>query len=95
MAQCQSCGAIQKPLDVTWRAECAPVYDSYNSYVVSAGVEQSVRGEAYTGSRFTPRSDIALEGLVARGELASKGSLLDYGCGQGPTSRAAFRLLPN
>ena len=94
LAQCKFCGTVQKPLDAAWLAECEAIYNSYDSYSGSGGVEQSVRGGALTNDRFAPRSDLALEALLSRGALSSNGRLLDYGCGRGPTTRAASRLLP-
>ena len=94
LAQCKLCGTVQKPIDATWQAECDSIYNSYDSCSGSGGIEQSVRGGAVTGGRFAPRSDLILEGLLSRGGLPCSGRLLDYGCGRGPTARAAFRFFP-
>ena len=94
LAQCEQCGIVQKPFDSLWLAECESIYSSYNTYAGSGGIEQSVRGGTEYGGKFAPRSYLALERLISLGDLTSCGRLLDYGCGRGPTTRAAFKLLP-
>ncbi len=90
--QCRRCGAVQKCNDAAWRADCATIYAAYDSYGLSGGVEQSVRSG--DGIEFAPRSEIILRQLKYRTDLPKVGRILDFGCGKGPTSRAASRVLP-
>jgi SAM-dependent methyltransferase len=92
LVQCESCGAVQKRDDAAWRADCAAIYAGYDNYSLSGGVEQSVRSVA-TGE-YAPRSELVLKELATRLALPARGVLLDYGCGKGPTSRAAAKVLP-
>jgi SAM-dependent methyltransferase len=89
--QCRGCGAVQKRNDSTWRADCAAIYAAYDSYGLSTGVEQSVRSG--DGVEFAPRSEIVLRQLKSRIRLPKFGRILDFGCGKGPTSRAASLVL--
>jgi len=92
LCQCMACGAVQKPDDNQWRADCAAIYGAYDSYGLSEGLEQSVRSG--DGTEFAPRSDIILRHLKAAMDLPERGRVLDFGCGKGPTSQAASRILP-
>jgi SAM-dependent methyltransferase len=91
LCQCPACGAVQKLNDDQWRADCAVIYGAYDSYGLSEGLEQSVRSS--DGADFAPRSDIILRQLKAAVGLPERGRLLDFGCGKGPTSQAASRVL--
>jgi len=44
LAACASCGAVQKPGDAAWQADCAAIYGAYDNYALTGGIEQSVRG---------------------------------------------------
>jgi SAM-dependent methyltransferase len=90
---CADCGAVQKRNDATWQADCARIYSAYDSYGLTGGVEQVVRSA--DGRLFAPRSEIVLRQWHAWTEPSQSGRLLDFGCGKGPTSRAASRLLPD
>lgn len=91
LRQCAQCGAVQKPDTPQWRAECARIYAAYDSYGVSDGAEQAVRSG--DGSAFAPRSDIVLRRYRSSVAAPARGRILDFGCGKGPTSRAAARVL--
>jgi len=93
IAECPACGAVQKPNDAAWRADCAAIYEAYDNYALTGGVEQSVRGGP-DGRDYGPRSDLVLGAYRRALGLAETGRMLDYGCGKGPTTRAAARLLP-
>ena len=93
LAECASCGAVQKPNDAAWRADCDAIYDAYDNYALTDGVEQSVRGGP-NGQDYAPRSQLVLKAWAAFADAPGQGRMLDYGCGKGPTTRAAARLLP-
>jgi SAM-dependent methyltransferase len=92
LAQCPDCSAVQKRDDVAWREDCAAIYGAYDNYSLSGGVEQAVRSG--TTGEYGPRSELVLRAVAARLVLPANGTLLDYGCGKGPTSTAAARVLP-
>jgi SAM-dependent methyltransferase len=89
---CTSCGGVQKRNDASWRDDCARIYAAYDSYGLSAGVEQSVRSA--DGAALEPRSEIVLRRLKASLTLPRAGRLLDFGCGRGVTARAVALALP-
>jgi SAM-dependent methyltransferase len=89
--ECDGCGAVQKLDDALWRAECVAIYSSYENYGLSCGIEQAVRSNSTDG--YGPRSELVLRQLTEMISLPARGSLLDYGCGKGPTSAAAAKLL--
>jgi hypothetical protein len=91
LCQCTACGAVQKLDDYQWRTDSAAIYGAYDSYGLSEGLEQSVRSS--DGADFAPRSDIILRQLKAAVGLPERGRILDFGCGKGPTSQAASRVL--
>ncbi|MBX3503315.1 MAG: class I SAM-dependent methyltransferase [Alphaproteobacteria bacterium] len=91
LGQCARCGAVQKPDTLRWRADCARIYAAYDSYGLSGGAEQAVRSG--DGSAFAPRSEIVLRRYRASVAAPARGRILDFGCGKGPTSLAASRVL--
>lgn len=92
MRQCARCGTVQKADTPQWRADCASIYADYVTYALSEGVEQAVRSG--DGRAFGPRSEIVLGRLLSSTTTPQRGRLLDFGCGNGPTSRAVSRVLP-
>jgi 2-polyprenyl-3-methyl-5-hydroxy-6-metoxy-1,4-benzoquinol methylase len=92
LRQCARCHAVQKPDTPQWRAECRRIYAAYDSYGVSDGAEQAVRSG--DGSAFAPRSEIVLQRYRSSVAAPARGRILDFGCGKGPTSRAAAHVLP-
>lgn len=92
IAQCTDCGAVQKPNDADWRADCDQIYGAYDNYSLTGGVEQSVRGGP-NREQYAPRSDLVLGTYAAAIGLPDTGRMLDYGCGKGPTTKAADRIL--
>ena len=91
--QCKQCNAVQKNADTEWFVESLSIYENYNSYSESDGIEQSVLGGFSTGNQFSPRSHLLIGTMLTQGLLPTTGRLLDYGCGRGPTSRAALDIL--
>ncbi|MEM7057099.1 MAG: class I SAM-dependent methyltransferase [Pseudomonadota bacterium] len=92
IAQCEACGVVQKPNDAQWRADCNRIYGAYDNYSLTGGVEQSVRGGP-GGRDYAPRSDLVLGTYADAMGLPENGRMLDYGCGKGPTTKAADRIL--
>lgn len=94
LSQCAQCGTVQKPNDAGWRAGCHSIYSNYENYGHSAGVEQSVRG-GDDGADFAPRSQLVLKAYRRQYSPPTAGRMLDYGCGMGPTTRAASEIFPD
>lgn len=89
--QCKNCSAVQKIQDVSWESDCAAIYANYDSYGLSMGVETAVCDA--NSNVFAPRSEIVLRHARAVLGLSDNGRLLDFGCGSGPTSLAASKIL--
>lgn len=92
LRQCGRCGTVQKADTEQWRADCAAIYADYETYALSDGVEQAVRSG--DGKEFGPRSEVVLRHLLSSTRMPARGRILDFGCGKGPTSRAASRVMP-
>jgi 2-polyprenyl-3-methyl-5-hydroxy-6-metoxy-1,4-benzoquinol methylase len=90
LAICE-CGAIQKPIDAHWQKEADSIYEHYEIYFQSGGVEQPVF-DPLTGSP-RGRSAVILERFAASYPIAAEGKVLDVGCGNGAmlSSFAKFR----
>jgi SAM-dependent methyltransferase len=94
--QCKTCSAVQKVPDARWRADCDAIYAAYESYALSTGTEAAVCDA--DANVFAPRSEIVLRHVreatdLPAGDLPAQGRLLDFGCGSGPTSAAASKVL--
>lgn len=86
--KCTQCSAVQKSDSREWRADCDKIYEGYDVYSVSAGLEQSVRGGG-AQSVYGRRSDIVLGEAEKLLTLPESGRFLDFGCGSGVSSSAA------
>ncbi len=93
MAVCMSCGATQKIMDEKWLKEVAAIYQHYEIYHQSAGVEQAVF-DAETGGA-QRRSLKLAEYLVSALNLPEQGSILDVGCGNGAMLAAFAEVRPD
>jgi SAM-dependent methyltransferase len=89
---CRSCGLAQKRIDAAWRGEAERVYGSYALYHQTADGSEQVIFDQATG-KGVPRSELMFKALLERFALASRGRMLDLGCGTGPTLRAFSRLM--
>ncbi len=92
VTECVACGAVQKPNDAAWQADCERIYAEYDNYSLSGGVEQSVRG-GDRGQDYAPRSNLVLSAYARAFGLPETGWMLDYGCGKGPSTKAADQML--
>lgn len=92
LAVCLECGAVQKPADARWQQEAAAIYQAYEVYYQSGGVEQTVF-DTRTG---TPRrrSAFLLEKLAAAVGLPKEADVLDVGCGNGAMLAACATMQP-
>ena len=89
---CDGCGAIQKVPDQRWLADTAEIYQKYDIYHQSGGVEQSVF-DAMTGQP-KQRSRVLAEHVASALHLQRAGRLLDFGCGSGPMLGAFSEVRP-
>jgi SAM-dependent methyltransferase len=93
LAVCGACAAVQKPVDVRWREEAAAIYDAYDVYFQSGGVEQAVFDPATGAPR--RRSAVLVDRLVASRAIAETGRVLDVGCGNGALLSAFAESRPD
>lgn len=92
LAVCGACGAVQKPTDATWEAEAASIYETYEPYYQSGGIEQAVFDTAKGEPR--RRSRVILDRLMAARSLGQDGRAIDVGCGNGVLLRAFAEVRP-
>jgi SAM-dependent methyltransferase len=78
---CMDCGAAQKPADATWQTDCDAIYETYQPYYQSGGVEQAVYDPVTGAPR--RRSQVIVDRISAERGLGPKGSVIDVGCGNG------------
>lgn len=91
IAVCTGCGHVQKLASKAWRQVCAAIYADYDLYHQSGGVEQVLFGP---DAAARTRSSLVLTALARRLRLPEVGHLLDVGCGNGATLKAAHDVLP-
>jgi len=77
--ECPDCGVVQIPIDAAWRRRIAGIYDAYECYAPSGGLEQKVASSHGLESR----SEVLLDWLAATGAVPEHGDLLEVGCGLG------------
>ena len=82
---CDACGAIQKVADAKWCEEIGRIYAQYEIYHQAGGSEQQV----YDTSDPTgiPRSLRLVKHMTETLHLPERGSILDFGCGNGMALR--------
>jgi SAM-dependent methyltransferase len=76
---CGECSAIQKLPDHKWFAEIARIYDEYEIYQLSDGIEQLI----FTSTGAVPRSQRLIGHIRNTAPLPESGRLIDIGCGNG------------
>jgi hypothetical protein len=80
---CSECGTVQKLLDSRWKSEIERIYNEYEIYHQADGFEQLT----YSPTAAEPRSIKLIMHLLERLDLPERGSILDFGCGNGATLR--------
>jgi 2-polyprenyl-3-methyl-5-hydroxy-6-metoxy-1,4-benzoquinol methylase len=89
---CPNCHAVQAPVDEAWRTQVDRIYRAYDTYAAAGGQEQKVM--AGDGAATEARSRVLLGWLASLGLLASRGNLLDVGCGRGAFLQEFGREFP-
>jgi SAM-dependent methyltransferase len=86
------CGAVQKPADPAWERDAAAIYENYQPYFQSGGVEQAVFDPVKGIPR--RRSSAILDKLSETRKFGPTGSVLDVGCGNGVLLTAFSEIRP-
>ena len=81
LAICGECAVVQKPVDARLLSEAAAIYDAYDVYFQSDGVEQAVFDPTTGAPR--RRSAVLVDKLAESRTIAENGRLIDVGCGKG------------
>lgn len=80
LSVCGQCGAVQKIPDAAWHSEISAIYNAFEIYHQSAGVEQQIFNIEGVGA---PRSLQLISHLGPTLGLGATGRILDVGCGNG------------
>lgn len=90
LSRCTQCGAVQKPVDKAYLAECEDIYANYTMYAQSSqGTEPSVFDGEPCG-----RSTRLMLTVAGEIRLPETGRILDVGCGNGNLLRAFGAIRP-
>ena len=90
IAICTTCQTVQKEVNSEFKENCTKIYSQYEAYYQAKGAEQQVFDQDGVANN---RSYKILKNI--KHLLPSKGSLLDFGCGNGNLLRSAGKLLTN
>jgi SAM-dependent methyltransferase len=86
LAICGDCGGAQAIADERWFADIGEIYNNYQIYHQSDGVEQHVLDPR--SGELRRRSEVLVERLLHVPGVPRSGKALDVGCGTGGTLRA-------
>lgn len=92
LAICENCQTVQNKIDAKWKSEIKEIYNNYKIYYQSEGIEQKVfdkNGESFS------RSEKLLKEIKQHLKIGEKGTLLDFGCGNGQFLRTFNKAYPN
>lgn len=92
LAQCETCGTIQKVVDEGFRKTIADIYATYTMYELAEGEDQQFFDQS-TGVSMA-RSERILRWVNERYPFQKNGRLLDIGSGNGALLRIMSRLMP-
>ncbi|MBI5569135.1 MAG: class I SAM-dependent methyltransferase [Desulfomonile tiedjei] len=81
---------MQTAVTIQWHQDVKAIYDQYDMYLLSGGVEQQV----LWGSPSIDRSARILSRLQEEVRIPKEGRLLDAGCGNGSLLRISSRVFP-
>lgn len=91
LAVCMKCHCVQNPVDTDWEKQTNAIYNRYDIYQQSAGMEQSFfMGDNYAESR----SSKIFNKLGSIKKIGEEGRLLDIGCANGALLREFNRVAP-
>jgi len=94
LAQCDNCGAVQKPADQEFLRETQAIYSSYQLYYQGSGNEHRV----FNNNQHSPRSNLLLSYFFQYNENIDETSQirwLDFGCGPGHLLGSLSTLRPS
>ena len=78
---CSYCGAVQAPIDASWRRNAEEIYRGYDTYAAAGGEEQKVASGDSDG--MSARSAVLVQWLASLALAPGSGEVLDVGCGRG------------
>ncbi|MEI6572491.1 MAG: class I SAM-dependent methyltransferase [Alphaproteobacteria bacterium] len=92
LAYCESCLTVSKPLTNRLRDEIKSIYENYEMYLISDGIEQKIFSEEGISKT---RSELIINYLMDKIKMDSVGRLIDIGCGDGPTLSCFSKYFPS
>lgn len=89
---CRNCSTVQKEINAKWYEEVKKIYEQYDIYNQSSGLEQKTYD--YSLHSLRSRSEKILSYVIKNISLPESGCILDIGCGNGAFLKSASKLLP-
>lgn len=90
---CRNCSIVQKEINARWYRDVKKIYEQYDIYNQSNGLEQKTYD--YSLNSLRSRSEKVLSYVIKNISLPESGCILDIGCGNGAFLKSASKLLPN